>query len=191
MSSAKEASPIDELCERLASSTPEIKYTSAKALRAIAEQSPELLYPRFDFFVSLLDDDNRILRWNATRILGDLAPADRKNKMEKLLDRCLAPILGKEFVGAANAIQAAAPIARAKPHLADRIATAILKVSRANYATPVCRDIAIGHAIQSLNQFFPDIRRKKRILAFVGAQLENPRSATRKKAAKFLKKWGS
>jgi len=186
-----EASPIDELCERLTSSAPRIKYGSARALCAIAQQSPEMLYPRFDFFVRLLDDDKRILRWSAARILGSLAPADREDKLEAVLDRCLAPILGKELIAAANAIRAAAPMACAKPRLAGRIAAGILKVSRARYATPECRNVAIGHAIESLNQFFPHIQNQKTVVAFVEAQLKNSRPATRKQAGEFLKRWGA
>ena len=108
--------------------------------------------------------------------------------MEKLLPRYLAPIAGNEMIGAANAIQGAADIALAKPHLAGRIARAILQVSHAHYATPECRNVAAGHAIQALDRFFEQIPQKKPLLAFVEAELANPRPATRKKAEKFLKK---
>jgi hypothetical protein len=93
------------------------------------------------------------------------------------------------MIGAANAIQGAADIALAKPHLADRIAREIVKVRHARYATPECRNIAAGHAIQALDRFFEHIRQKKPVLAFVEYELNNPRPATRKKAEKFWTKW--
>jgi len=182
-------SQIDELCDALADSSPRVKYGSAKALLRVSEEAPEALYPRFDFFARLLDGDNTILRWNATRILGNLAYADCQAKIEKLFDHFFAPIRGKEMIGAANTIQAAAAIALAQPHLAGRIAAEILKVGRARYATPECRNVAIGHAIQSLDRFFALIPDKKPVLAFVRRQRANPRSATCKKAELFLKKW--
>jgi len=180
---------IDDLCRGISSATTRVRYASAKALWLVSGEAPDLLYPRFDFFVNLFDGDNRILRWNATRILGNLAAADRENKLEPLLDRYLAPIRGPELIGAANIIGAAAAIALAKPHLADRIAAAILQVNRATYATPECRNVAAGHAIQALARFFPQLQNTKPVLAFVRVQLKNSRPATRKKAAKFLQKF--
>jgi hypothetical protein len=179
---------VDALCDGLASPQARTKYGSAKELRRLSEVDPGLLYPRFDFFARLMTGETRILRWDATRILGNLARVDSRGRIEKLLDRYLAPITGSELIGAANAIQGAADIARAKPHLADRIAKEILKVSRAHYATPECRNVAAGHAIESLDRFFEHVQKKKPVLAFVESELANPRPATRKKAEKFLKK---
>jgi len=158
-------------------------------LLRVSEQDPGLLYPRFAFFARLLEGETRILRWNSSRILGHLARADSQGRIEKLLDRYLAPITGHEMIAAANTIQGAADIALAQPHLADRIAREILKVSRARYATLECRNVAAGHAIQALGRFFECLQEKKPVLAFVESQLKNPRPATRKKAAKFWKKW--
>jgi hypothetical protein len=64
-----------------------------------------------------------------------LARADSEGRIEKLLDRYLAPIAGHELIAAANAIQGAADIALAKPHLADRIARGN-RQSEAAPATP-------------------------------------------------------
>jgi hypothetical protein len=178
----------ETLCRNLESSNPQVKYGSSKALLHISEVAPEDLYPRFEFFASLLDGDNTVLRWNAARIIGNLAAADNSGKIDSLLDHFFAPIRGKEMIGAANTMQGGAAIAKSKPHLAGRITKEILKVSRARYATPMCRDIAIGHAIQALDQFFDSIPDPKPVLTFVKRQLDNPRPATRKKAERFLRK---
>jgi signal transduction histidine kinase len=183
------AEQVDSLCHGLASPQARVKYGSAKQLVRLSEQDPGLLYPRFDFFVHLLEGEARILRWNSSRILGHLARVDRDQRIEKLLDRFLAPITGHELIAAANAIQGAADIALAKPHLADRIAREIVKVSHAHYATPECRNVAAGHAIQSLDRFFEHIQAKDAVLRFVASQLTNRRPATRKKAEKFWEKW--
>ena len=183
------AEQVNTLCDGLASPQARTKYGSAKELCRLAEQDPDLLYSRFDFFAHLMEGETRILRWNSSRILGNLARADTEGRIEKMLDRYLAPITGGELIAAANVIQGAADIALAKPHLADRIAKAILKVSRAHYATPECRNVAAGHAIQSLDRFFEHIEKKEPVLAFVESQLESPRPATRKKAQLFWEKW--
>jgi hypothetical protein len=180
---------IDALLEGLDSKTASVRYGSAKALRMVSEQAPDWLYPRWDFLVRLLDNRNAFLRWGSTRILGNLAAVDREDKFEPLFDRFFAPILGQEMIGAANAIVAGASAALAKPHLADRIVKEILKVERASYRTPECRNVAIGHAITSFDKFFGHVKSRRPVLAFVTRQLDNPRPATRKKAGKFLKRW--
>ena len=183
------AEQVDTLCHGLASPEARTKYGSAKQLCRLSEEDPDLLYSRFDFFAQLMSGETRILRWNSSRILGHLARVDSEGRIDKLLTRFLAPIAGHEMIGAANTIQAAADIALAKPHLADRIAREIVKVKHARYATPECRNIAAGHAIQALDRFFEHIQKKQPALAFVEAELNNSRPATRRKAEKFWAKW--
>jgi hypothetical protein len=168
--------------------SPEVKYGRSKDLRKLSEEKPERLYPRFDEFLRMFEGENTILRWNATRILGNLAAVDRENRLEAVLDRFLAPITGHEMIGAGNVIAAAAQIALAKPRLADHIAAEILKVETATYKTPECRNVAIGHAILSFERFFDLLKQPKPVLEFVRRQRGNSRPATRKKAERFLKK---
>ena len=182
---------VDALLDGLRSDSPPVKYRSARSLRLLSQQSPALLYPHFDLFLKLFEGENTILRWNATRILGNLAVADVEGRMEKVFDRYFAPISGHEMIGAANVIVAAAQIAVAKPNLAGRIAREILKVEQAAYHTPECRNVAIGHAIKSFDRIFRLIEDGKPVLEFVARQLDNPRQATRRKAERFVKRWGS
>ena len=179
---------IPSLVAGVSSTRASVRFGSAKALSLLAAGRPELLYPHFDFFVKQLDCPNSILRWNATRTLACLAPADRRNKLETALDKYLSPIPGPQMIAAATAIRWASTIALAKPHLADRLARAILGVRRAAYETEECRNVAIGHAIQSLGRFFEFIEDKKAVVKFVRAQLDNSRPATRAKARTFLTK---
>jgi hypothetical protein len=111
---------IDALLEGLTSQTPPVKSGSAKALWLLGEAAPELLYPRFDFFLALL---------------ACLASVDAGGKLEAALDKYLSPIPGPETIGAGNAIQ-----------WASRIALAKLGARSANYKTAECRNVAIGHA---------------------------------------------
>jgi hypothetical protein len=180
---------IDELLLGLESGKPRIRYGAAKALRQCSDQDPAQLYPHIDRFLALMDGDNTFLRWGSQRILGNLAAVDCDRKLESALDRILAPISQHEMIGAANAIAAAAQIACADPILADRIATALLKTDRAEYATPECRNVAIGHALRALDLFFAHVRNRRRVLSFARKQLDNPRPATRKHAEHFLKHW--
>ena len=180
---------LEALLEGLRSPSADVKYGSAKSLRLLSEQSPDRLYPHFDLFFALFEGGNTFLRWGATRILGNLAAVDREGKLEAAFDRFFAPIPGHEMIGAANVMAAAAQLALAKPALADRIAGEILKVERATYRTPECRNVAIGHAVKSLELFMPHVTRRRPVIEFVQRQIENPRPPTRRKAERFLKRW--
>jgi hypothetical protein len=163
-----------------------VKYGCAKALRLISEQRPDRLYPFFDIFVQLLDHENRILQWEASFVLSQLARADDDDKFSAVFDKYFAPIPGPVMITAANAAQGGARIARATPRLADRIAAEILKVGKARYQTAECPNVAIGHAIIALGDILPLLRHPEKAVAFVRRQIRNSRPATRKKAERFL-----
>lgn len=99
-----------------------IKYGSEKVLRIISEKKPEVLYPKMDFFINNLDSENNFFKWGAIRVIANLAVVDSENRIEEIFDKYFAPIPGPVLVAAANVIEGAAKIARAKPELADRIA---------------------------------------------------------------------
>lgn len=166
-----------------------VKYGSSKALRLAGRESPELVVPYFDRFVELLNGDNTIQRWNAIWTVGHLARADREGRIDRILRSFCAPIRGPQMIAAANTIGAVAEIAAAKPYLADRIAGEILKVEQAIYATPECRNVAIGHAIRALEGMFSFLKRRRAVVEFVSRQLHNTRPGTRRKAEHFLRRW--
>ncbi len=180
---------IEDLLRDLESDKARIKYGAAKALRRCSEENPEEVYPYFNRFLALTEGDNTILRWTSQHILGNLADVDCEDRLEAVLDRLLAPISGREMIGAAIAMAAGAQIARAKPHLADRIAAAVLRVNRARYNTPECRNVAMGHALRAFDQFFLSVQDRAPVMAFARRQLANPRQATQRHAARFLKHW--
>ena len=178
---------VPDIIKGLKADKARIKYGCAKALRSISEVRPDLLYPHFDFFVRLLDHENKIFQWDAAFVLSQLARVDDDDKFAAVFDRYFSPIPGPVMITAANIIQGGARIAKAKPQLADRIAAEVVKVARARYQTPECRNVAIGHAIVALGGMLPLLRDPKPAVQFVRKQIRNPRPATRKKAEQFLK----
>ncbi len=163
-----------------------VRFGASKALQDLSCRSPQLLYPHFDFFAAMLGHSNQILKWNSMLTLANLAPVDSEGRLDLILRSYLSPIAGPNMITAAHAIRGGAAIGAAKPHLAPRIARKILGVERASYATPECRDVAIGHALQAfgaLSRVLPDTRA---VRAFARRQLSNPRPATAAKARKLL-----
>jgi hypothetical protein len=187
---AGEPGLLPEILAGLGADEPRVKYGCSKVLRLVSQKHPAVLYPRFDFFAGLLDADNNFLKWDAARVVANLASADAEGKLEPLLNRYLGPIGGPVMITAANLIVNAATIALARPELAGRLARAVLKVERAEYQTAECRNVAIGHAIESFGRFFHllEAQEKAAVVKFVRRQLANRRNAVRKKAAAFLKR---
>jgi hypothetical protein len=178
---------IPAIIEGLKADKPRVKYGCAKALRLVSEQRPEVLYPHFDFFVHLLEHENKIFQWNAACVLSHLARVDVQDKFAAIFKQYFSPILGPVMITAANVMQGGARVAQAKPQLAGRIAEEILKVARARYQTTECRNVAIGHAIIALGKMLPLLPNPAPAVRFVRKQTRNPRPATRKKAERFLK----
>ncbi len=164
-----------------------VRLGASKALRIISERAPELLYPHFDFFVAMLSNENQILKWNATLTLANLARVDREGKIEAILDRYLDLISGSNMIAAANAMRGAAIIGAAKPHLVGRIVPRIMRVENAEYATPECRNVALGHALRALDELVRLLPDRQGVRLFAARQLGNPRVATSRKAREFLK----
>lgn len=180
---------LREVLAGLESPSAKVKFACSKALRLLSEQAPEMLYAQFDHFVDLLGCGNSFFEWDAARILAELAAVDRDQKIERVIETYLQPIAGPQMIRAAIVMAGGAKIAVAKPHLANLVSHAILRVERAQYQTAECRNIAIGHAIESLDHFYSWIGDKQAVVGFVRRQLKNPRDATRKKAERFLKHW--
>jgi hypothetical protein len=179
---------LPELLRGLKSDRPAIKYGCAKVLRVVSDRQPGLLYPWFDFFVTLLDSDNKIMQWEGIHVIANLAAVDAEGKFEKVFDKYFAPILGPAMITAANVVGGAAKIAEAKPDLTEKITKELLKVDEATYKTTECRNVALGHVIKSFDKFFDQIKDKASVIKLIKKQLSNTRNATRKAAAAFLKK---
>jgi hypothetical protein len=182
----KRPASLPEVYDGLRADSARVKFGCLKVLRLVSERKPEVLYPLFDRFVALLDSDNNILKWGAIILLGNLAAVDTERKIERILDRYLLPVSGPVMITAANVVRGAAKMAKAQPHLADRIARALLQVEAANYQTAECRNVALGHVVESLELLFDQIGNRPPVLEFVRRQLKNPRPAVRRKAERFL-----
>ena len=180
---------LPEAFDGLGADTARVKYGCLKLLRIISERKPDILYPEIGRLIRLLDSENNILKWGAIIIIGNLAAVDSERKIDRILDRYLQPISGHVMITAANVIGGAGKIARAKPHLANRIAQAVLQVETANYQTGECRNVASGHAIESFDLFFEHLKQPQPVIEFVKRQLNNRRNAVKRKAARFLKKY--
>ena len=167
-----------------------VRYGSLKVLRLLSERHPSVLYPAFDRIAGLMDSPHHILRWGGILIVGNLAAVDSDGKTDALLARYLRPIRGPELIPAANAIVGAGKMALARPHLADRILAALLRVERTDYRTPECRNVALAQVLKALNRMPALVRNRKAVVAFARRQLDNSRGSVRSGARKLLRRQG-
>jgi hypothetical protein len=173
----------------LFSEDPKIKYGCSKSLIALAKANPAEIYPNLDFFVKLLDSENKILKWTAIDVIGALAKVDGVKAVDKLKGRLIGLLKAGNMITAHHAITALTDIALAKPEYQAEITDELLKVEHYNYDTDECRNITIGKAILAISNYFDNLEEKETTIEFVRRQTKNTRNATRKKAEQFLKKY--
>ncbi len=165
-----------------------VKFGCSKALLLLSIKRPGLLCGKIDKIVELLDSENRILRWNAIAMVGNLAAVDRRNQVRGCLDKLFKFISGGELITANNAILALGKIGRAIPDKRGLIASQLIAVEGCRFPTAECRNIAVGKAILALEMFVDPGNAGASVVEFVRRQTGNTRAATARKAKAFLRK---
>jgi len=164
------------------------KYAYAKALSLLAAKYPNLLYPHFDYFVSLLNSRYKILKWNAILILANLITIDVEHKFDRVFDEYYHHLWDGDLITAANIVGASGKIALARPDLRDKITSEILKVDVIPLPTTECREIARGKALLAFTEYYANLDENEFENEFIRRCLQSRRPATRKKAEGLLKK---
>lgn len=171
--------------ERMAAPSGTARFAAGKALCQTAERDPQRVYPHIERLAALLDSESKIIRWVAIRALGLLAAADSQHRLDRYLDTYLRLVTGCELIAAANAIQGAGLIAKARPDLRERVIDTLLSVERARYETPECRNVAIGKVLAVLREFGPAARRRPDVARFIQRQRRNSRAAVARLAERI------
>ncbi|MCK5559034.1 MAG: hypothetical protein KAJ51_00510 [Thermoplasmata archaeon] len=179
---------IPELIAGISAGTAGVRFKSAKILRAISDQNPNVLYSNMEFFIRLLGHDNNIIKWNAQDVIANLTTVDKKNNFDKIFKKYYQYLYDESMVTAAHVIDNSGIIAVAKPKLQTKITTELLKIDQTSHSSE-CKNILKGKAILSFGKYYGQLKNKEQVLNFVKKQLKNRRPATKKKAEKFLKKY--
>jgi len=179
--------------EELLSKDPKVKYGCANRAIAVSRENPEAIYPDFGFFLKLLEGDNKILKWTAIQIIGNLSKVDSQKKVDAIIPRLIALLSDKTMVTAANAIGALSEIAKNKAEHQEMILGALLKVEKAKYyhkgeLSPECTNVAIGHVIKCLEQFGKPVYQRNDVQNFLKRQTKNTRPKVKLMAEQLLDK---
>lgn len=179
---------VPYLLEGVQNENVRISYGCFNTLVLISEKNPELLYPHFDLFANYLNSDNNIIKLGGIKIISNLSIIDSKNKFDEIFDEFYSFISDPELTTAANVSKGSSIIAKAKPYLVEKITNQLLKVSQTKYKTEECKNILLGHIINSLDKMFNQLENKSSVLEFVERSTNNTWKGTKSKAEKFLQK---
>jgi hypothetical protein len=185
----KDRKLLPEVMNGLTSDRPQIKYKCGKALMILSKESPKVIYHKWDDFVKLLKSENTFMKSIGITIIANLTRVDTKNKFEKIFERFYRLLDDDSMITASNIAGLSGVIAQAKPKLQTKITNRLINIDSTHHSLE-CKNIIKGKAILSFDEYFEETRNKKRILEFVKVELKNSRPATKKKAEKFVKKWG-
>ncbi|MBN1862754.1 MAG: hypothetical protein JW790_03845 [Dehalococcoidales bacterium] len=163
------------------------RYNCYKVLFNISSETPQVLYPEWDYFVELLSSPNSYHRMAAANIIANLVKADSEDRFEGIFDRYFGLLDDKSLVVAIYTAQNAGKIAAAKTGLRDKITARLLAIDSTHHAQDR-KDLIKAGAIESFGEFFNASPDKERILAFVREQLACKSPKTRKLAKGFLSK---
>jgi hypothetical protein len=179
---------LSQVIKGLTSEKPQIKYQSGKTLISLSQENPRVLYPKWDYFTELLNNENTFMKSIGIMIISNLTRVDTKNKFNKIFEKFYKLLNDQSMITAANLAGYSGMIGQTKPELQTKITNRLLSIDKTHHSTE-CKNIIKGKAILSLGEYFEKAKNKKKIIQFVKRELKNSRSATRKKAERFIKKW--
>ena len=179
---------LTELLYSTSSEKASVKYKSLKVLKLLSQDQSEMLYKEWDFFVKLLDNNNTFLRAIGVKIITNLVRVDTENKFDIIFDKYYNLLNDKSMINAANVAENSGIIAKEKPYLQKKIINKLFDIDKTHHSSEY-KNIIKGKAIQSFYEHFNEFKDKEKIIQFVINELKNSRSATRKKAEIFIKKW--
>jgi hypothetical protein len=175
----------------LASPKASVRYGCARVLIDQSAKRPERLYPYWETFTGLLGCRYRPLTWSAIIVLANLSTVDAEKRFEAIFNRYYSLLGDGYLVTAANVVGNSAKIAKAKPHLADRIAERLLGVEELEVGpqmTEECRRVVAEQAVEAFDSFYDLLSpgEREKATAFVKRQRTSSRASLARAAREFL-----
>jgi hypothetical protein len=186
----KDEKKLSELLDNLKTKNETVRYNSSKVLNLLSEKNPEVLYPKWDYFVELLSTDYTYWKLSVIPIIANLVRIDLENKFEAIYEKFFGLLNDRSVIPAAWIAANSGKIAKAKPRLQARVTNELLSIDRTHH-DPERKDLIKAGAIESFAEYYEEAADKKKILEFVKKQLECKSPKTRKIAKEFLEKWSS
>ena len=121
---------LDELLQGILSKQDKVRYPSFKALMAMAEDQPEILYPHWDYIAALLKRENTHSKYIGIHLLARLTVVDKDDKFKAVFAGYYDLLDDKSVISAAHVAGNSGRIAKAKPELEARITERLLGIDK-------------------------------------------------------------
>ena len=103
---------LPELLRGISSENARLRFKSAKILTLVSEKNPSQLYPHLDFFITLLESDNNIIKWNAQDIIANLTSVDGELKFDQIFEKYYGALSVRSLITAAHVVENSAKIVK-------------------------------------------------------------------------------
>ncbi len=153
----KKEGVLSNLIDNLTTKNETVRYNCSKTLNLLSEEHPEVLYPKLDFFVELLNSDHTYWKLSVIPIIANLTRIDTENKFERIFDEYYRLLEDKSMIPAAWIADYSGRIARAKPELQTRITEKLLSIDKTHHH-PERRDLIKAGAIESFDEYFEEAK---------------------------------
>lgn len=183
----KDQKLLSKLLGGILSDKDEVRYPSFKALLIISEENPEILYPKWDFFASLINGNNSYKKLIGIRIIANLTKVDTENKFDIIFNQYYSILDEDKTMTAGHLAGNSGKIAKAKPKLQSKITEKLLNIDNTHKGKQ--KELIKAYAIEAFNEYYKEALDKEKIIEFVKKQLESKSPKNRKKAEEFLSKW--
>jgi hypothetical protein len=172
---------LDDIINGLDSEERKVQSGSAELASLLSEDKPDLLYPHVELFVSNLEAQAPVLRWEAVCALGNLASVDRHERTPTLIEKLANFLSDKSIVLQGHSVRALAKIANAFPETASNILDALLT------HTEYFPGNRIGFIVEAMEPFVGNPEFAARVKRFVEPFLESDIKSVVKKARIVMK----
>lgn len=166
------------------------RYNCVRVLCRALEQQPGLFYPFWDQFEGMIASPNGFHRAIAAQAIARLAPVDTQCRLDVILDEYLALLDDPKVMVTHYFLEAIGIVYVARPDLQNKIIATLLDIDKTKHLTGR-KDLIKADIIVVFDQIFDSLPAvsKKKIGAFVEAQLESSSPKARKAAREFGKKY--
>lgn len=170
-----------------------IPFPCTKILRLASQARPEAVYPCFEEIARLLGSGNSFIRWDAMAILANLTAVDQDDRFTDIYEGYFSLLKDSQMITAGNVIGNAWKIIQARPRDEGDITRRLLAVPgqvflHQGQPSPECSRVLCGHLLDAFDHYAEASHYREEILAFARGQLDSPRKALARKAARFLKR---
>ncbi len=135
---------IQELVNGLRNNDNKYAYQCLKQLESESVSS-DIVYPYFDFFAEMIDDDNSYIRTRGILLIAANAKWDKNYKIDEIIDIYLKHIIDDKPITSRQCIKTLPTIVKYKPDLINDVCNALHNANPQIYKNSmqplVCKDI--------------------------------------------------